>query len=156
MLKLLPSSGSLSTSKASQKYCNTAASYHLCTVEPPPNKPSKRWSLPLLPVVSSVTSTEWSFQGAVTASITTHVQYNLHLTVPPWGGHCCLYNPCTEEPLLNSPSNGWSPPLLLSMYSRISTECSLQRAVTASITTHVQWNSTVSPMGVTASITMHV
>ena len=181
MLKLLPSSGALSTSKASRKYCNTAFFYHLCTLEPPPNKPSKGWSQPLLPVVSSVTSTEWSFQRAVTAcitihvqwnlcwtsngwsppplpyiysvtftelslkrvvtaSITTHIQWNLQWRVPPKGGHYLHYHPCTVQLPFNSSSMEWSLLLLPSMYSGTSTKWPLQRVDITSITIHVQWS----------------
>ena len=108
------------------------------------------WSLLPLPSLYSVTSTEQSLQRVVTTSITIYVQWNLNWTVPPKGSHHLYYHPCTVEPLLNGPSNGWTSPPLPSVYSGTSTERSLQRVVTTSITTRVQWNLnwTVPPKGV--------
>ena len=143
---------------------------HTCTVEPLLNGPSKGWSPPLLTSMYSATSTTWSLKRVVTTSITIHMQWHVNWMVPPMGDHHLHFHPCTVEPLLNSPSNGWSPPplhsctlepllngpskgwsppLLTSMYSGTSTIWSLQRVVTTSITIHMQWhvNWMVPPMG---------
>ena len=121
--------------------------YHPCTVQPPFNSSSVGWSLLPLPSMYRGTSTEQSLQWVVTTFIIIHVQWNLYWTVPPKGDHHLHYGPCSVEPLLNSPSNGWSPLLLPSICSGMSTEWSLQWVVTTYITIHVQWNLyfTVSP-----------